>query len=221
MKLDIDIARQIGAVARSVGTRLHNGRPARVIVATRTYDTTIEDLWDALTSAERIPRWFLPIAGDLRVGGRYQLEGNAGGEIRQCEPPRHFAITWEYGGQVSWVDVRLDPDRTSGSRLELEHIAHVPDELWDQFGPGAVGVGWDGALLGLAQHVSTGAAVDPQEAVAWQGSEEGKEFFGRSSDEWCRASIAAGTDASAARAAADRTTAFYTGAGEDSSASGA
>ena len=44
----------------------------------RTYETTIVDLWDAITSAERIPRRFLPISGDLRLGGRYQLEGHAG-----------------------------------------------------------------------------------------------------------------------------------------------
>ena len=44
-------------------------------------------MWDAVTSAERIPRWFLPISGDLRLGGRYQLEGNAGGEVLECAPP--------------------------------------------------------------------------------------------------------------------------------------
>jgi uncharacterized protein YndB with AHSA1/START domain len=194
---------------------MHNGRPATVIVATRTYDTTIDDVWDALTNAERIPRWFLPISGDLRLGGRYQLEGNAGGEIHRCEPPRHLAITWEYGGDVSWVDVRLDPDAEAGTRLELEHVAYVPEELCDQYGPGAVGVGWDQALLGLAQHLSTGATLNPQEAVAWLGSEEGKDFVRRSSEEWCRASIAAGTDPAAATVAAGRTTAFYTGAGAD------
>jgi hypothetical protein len=42
-------------------------------------------------------------------------------------------------------------------------------------------------------------------------SEEGKHFVCRSSEDWCRASIAAGTDEVAARAAAERTTAFYTG----------
>ena len=45
-------------------------------------------LWDACTNAERIPRWFLPVSGDLRLGGRYQLEGNAGGTIERCDPPR-------------------------------------------------------------------------------------------------------------------------------------
>lgn len=211
MKLDIDIAQHIGAIARVVGTREVDGRQARVIVATRTYETTIDDLWDALTSATRIPRWFLPISGELRLGGRYQLHGNAGGEITACEPPRHLGLTWENGGDVSWVTVRLNEQAGDTTRLELEHVAHVPDEFWDQYGPGAVGVGWDGALMGLANHLASGASVDPREAMEWMMSEQGKSFSRRSSDEWCRASITAGTDEDAARAAAVRTTAFYTG----------
>ena len=97
MTLQIDIARHLGAVARTVGTRERDGRPARVVVAARSYDATPDDVWEAITSAERIPRWFLPVTGELRLGGRYQLQGNAGGEITRCEPPRHLAITWEYG----------------------------------------------------------------------------------------------------------------------------
>lgn len=41
-------------------------------------------MWDACTDPERIPRWFLPISGDLRLNGRYQLEGNAGGAITEA-----------------------------------------------------------------------------------------------------------------------------------------
>jgi uncharacterized protein YndB with AHSA1/START domain len=216
MKIDIDIAYHVGAIARLVGVRERDGRPARVIAATRDYDTTIDDLWDALTSADRIPRWFLPVSGDLRLGGRYQLHGNAGGEITGCEPPRHLAITWEFGGQVSWVDVRLEENAAGGVRLELEHVAHVPDGMWDQYGPGAVGVGWDQALLGLALHAETGATIDPQEAMAWVMSEQGNGFIRGSSDGWARASIAAGTDADAATAAGARTVAFYTGQPEPS-----
>ena len=216
--MKIDIPRQIGAVTRSLENRLHDGHPARVVVAARTYDTTVDDLWDALTSRERIPRWFLPISGDLRLGGRYQLEGNAGGTITRCEPPRLLAVTWEYGGQVSWVEVRLEAASDDRTRLELEHVAHVPDDLWDQFGPGAVGVGWDMALAGLAYHIDTGASVDPREAMAWLGSDDGKEFARRSSEDWRRASVAAGTDEAAASAAAARTTAAYTGAGGEASA---
>lgn len=207
----VDIASQIGAVAREVGTREREGRLARVIIAARSYDAEMEDVWDALTNAERIPRWFLPVSGDLRLGGRYQFEGNAGGTITRCERPRLVAVTWEFGGQTSWVTVTLSSSPTGGTHLELEHIAHVPDEMWDQFGPGAGGVGWDLAIMGFTQHLASGASVDPQAAMAWMMSEDGKAFVGRSSESWCRASIAAGTPETAARAAAERTTGFYTG----------
>ena len=79
--MGLDIQRHVGAVTRGVESRTHEGRPAKVVIAARTYDTTVEDLWDALTTKERIPRWFLPISGELRLGGRYQLQGNAGGTI--------------------------------------------------------------------------------------------------------------------------------------------
>jgi uncharacterized protein YndB with AHSA1/START domain len=206
-----DIGATIGAVTRAVTGREHNGKPARVVVASRDYDTAIEDVWDAITSAERIPRWFLPITGDLRLGGRYQLKGNAGGEISRCEPPRHLAVTWEFAGEVSWVKVDLSDDGKGGTHLELEHIAYVDDARWAQFGPGAVGVGWDMTLMGLDRHLATGAANDPQAFMAWVGSSEGKDFVTRSSNDWCRASIDSGTEENAAKAAAQRTTAFYTG----------
>ena len=208
--MKIDIGRHIGAVSRRLENREHEGRIARVALASRSYDTTIDDLWDAITSAERIPRWFLPVSGDLRLGGRYQLTGNAGGTITRCEPPRLLAVTWEYGGETSWVTVTLATDG-AGTRLELEHMAHVKDEFWDQYGPGAVGVGWDLGILGLTLYLAHGGAFDRAEAEAWSTSDEGKAFARGCSEEWCRASIAAGTDPAAAKAAAARTSAFYTG----------
>ena len=207
--MNIDIARYVGAVTREVRSREIEGRTARVVLATRTYDTTIEDVWDALTNAERIPRWFTPISGDLRLGGRYQLKGNAGGTITRCEPPRHLAVTWEFGGGVSWVTVRLSPDPKGGTRFELEHAAHV-DEHWKKFGPGAVGIGWDLALLGLALHLETGEAVKVEDSDAWASSDEGKRYMRMSGEDWSRADIASGADPKAAQASAAQTIAFYT-----------
>lgn len=209
--MQIDVASHIGAVTREVQVRDHEGKPARVVIANRSYYTTPDDLWEALTSAERIPRWFLPISGDLKLGGHYQFEGNAGGTITACEPPRRLSVTWEFGGQVSWVNVRLAPEG-DGVRLELEHIVPV-DDHWAQFGPGAVGVGWELALAaGLARHLaSDGAAVDPAEAAAWSASDEGKAFAAQSSAAWARAHAASGEVEAVARAQADRTTAAYTG----------
>lgn len=215
--MNFDIGGYIGAVTRVVDGYERDGRPARAVIATRSYDTDAEDLWDALTNAERIPRWFLPVSGDLRPGGRYQLQGNAGGEISRCEPPSLLAMTWAYSENVSWVTVTLSPEPAGGTRLELEHVAHVEDELWDLYGPGATGVGWDLALMGLARHLATGASVTPEESAIWSGSPDGKEFARLSSESWCLASIAAGTDAIKAEASAKRTTAFYTGEPEPTS----
>lgn len=209
--MTVDPIQSVNAITREVRSVERDGKPAKVVLATRTYDTTPADLWDAITNAERIPRWFMPITGDLRLGGRYQLQGNAGGTITTCEPPRHLGVTWEYGGQVSWVEVRLSP-RGKGTQLELEHIAYPPKEFWDKFGPGAVGVGWDLGLHGLAIHIGTGRAVLPSEGMEWLGSPEGKQFVANSSGGWGRASAADGTDADEASAAAGRTTAAYTGA---------
>ncbi|MDQ3896829.1 MAG: SRPBCC family protein, partial [Actinomycetota bacterium] len=179
--MDVDVTAMVGAVDRTVVPREHGGRPARAVVATRTYPAAMADVWDALTNPERIPRWFLPVSGDLRLGGRYQLEGNAGGEITACEPPRHLALTWEFGGTTSWVDLRLADDRSGGTALRLEHVVPV-DDHWEEFGPGAVGVGWDLAILGLDQHLSTGETV---EGGAWMATAEAQAFMRASSDGWC------------------------------------
>ena len=54
-------------------------------------------------------------------------------------------MTREFGGTLSWLEVTLTAD---GERtvLELAHEAQVTPDLWGQFRPGAVGVGWDLAL---------------------------------------------------------------------------
>ncbi len=176
------------------------------------YDTPPEDLWDACTNPERISRWFLPISGDLRPGGRYEFEGNASGTIERCEPPHSLAATWEYGGQTSWVELRLTPEPDGRTRFALAHIAHVEDEFWAQFGPGAVGVGWDQAVLGLTLYLTSPADLPEREDVeAWQTSDVGRHFASLSSERWAEASIAAGTDPAEAQAAAARTTDFYSG----------
>jgi len=46
---------------------------------------------------------------------RYQLQGNAGGKILRCEPPRLLALSWVFGenpteSDVSEVEVRLAAD---------------------------------------------------------------------------------------------------------------
>jgi len=82
----IDVTAQINAVQRTVGTRTWQAGEVRVVTISQTYPTDGADLWDACTNRERIPRWFLPITGDLVVGGTFQIEGNAGGTVFDAAP---------------------------------------------------------------------------------------------------------------------------------------
>ena len=82
-----DSATKAASIARNVSTRTEDGQELHVVTISQAYPTNIDDLWDACTNIERIPRWFLPVSGDLRVGGRYQFEGNAGGVIEACDKP--------------------------------------------------------------------------------------------------------------------------------------
>src|SRR5262249_54756702 len=114
------------------------------------------------------------------------------GTIERCDPPNSFAATWEFGGQSSWIEVSLSERPDGRVRLELEHVAHVAEDLWAQFGPGAVGIGWDQALMGLARQLSGGGPMDPKKGAGGLGSDDGHQSAALSSELWCQASITAG-----------------------------
>lgn len=203
-----------GAEFRKVENREHLGKPALVAVAMRTYDATVEDLWEAITTPERLARWFTAVEGELKLGGRYQLKGNASGTITRCEEPRALELTWEMMGGISWVNVQLETVGTK-ARLTIEHIAHksgIGEEHLKRFGPGAVGIGWDLGLLGLQWHLQKPTAPRDQAAIdAWTKSDEGKAFMRGSGEAWGVAHAASGEDPEEASAKAERTIAAYTG----------
>ncbi len=209
----IDVHRHLGAVDRSVESFDRDGKPVRAVVLRRSYDADIDDLWNALTSAERIPRWFMPVEGDLTLGGRFQLIGNAGGTITTCNAPAELGLTWEMRGQVSWVEVHLASESQHRTRLTLRHIAEVTPEgaqFWEQFGPGAVGVGWEGGLMGMDLYL-VNPTVPKIDANAFGTSQEGLALFRGSAERWGDAAVAAGDSEAAAREAARNTASFYTG----------
>ncbi len=207
----MDYSNVFGAEFREVQDRTHDGQEVRVVAASRTYATDRDDLWHALTDAERLPRWFAPVSGGLEAGGRYQVESNAAGTILRCEAVEALEVTWEFGGQVSWVHLRLDPVE-GGTRLTLEHLIprdEAAEEHWAQYGPGATGVGWDHSFLNLALHLETGEAVDQEENLAWMGSDEGKALMRTAANLWGEAHKKAGEDPEVADAMAGRVAVFF------------
>ncbi|MGH2444590.1 MAG: SRPBCC family protein [Candidatus Limnocylindria bacterium] len=184
----IDIPTQIGAIDRTVSRApREDGGENVTVLARRTYAADPDDIWSALTDPSRIARWFMPVSGDLRVGGSFQLEGNAGGDILECDRPRRFRVT--FGGETSFLEVRLSPDGDGATRLELEHT--VPIEM-AQSGAGAmwVGPGWDGGLLALGLFLAGEVVADP---VAAASSPEALAFSEESVHAWAAAVEASGT----------------------------
>jgi uncharacterized protein YndB with AHSA1/START domain len=191
----IDIAEQIGATSREVSRQHTESGETVAVTLQRRYPADPADVWQAITDPERVRRWFLPLTGDLREGGNFELEGNASGDILKCAPPRHLVVT--FGGESSIVDVQLSGD---GQQTLLKLTHSVPVELAGS-GAGAlyVGPGWDGALMGIALYLAGEAPEDP---VAAANSPQVQDFNVSSIKEWVASIEASGTaDADAISAA--------------------
>ena len=68
------------------------------------YDTDPDDLWQAVTSPERLARWMAAYRGDFRLGGHWQALDTDGavycdGEVTSCDRPRGFTTTWTVVGE--------------------------------------------------------------------------------------------------------------------------
>ncbi|TDU87797.1 activator of Hsp90 ATPase-like protein [Kribbella voronezhensis] len=174
----IDILEHINAIQRQVSK---TGEEVRVTLR-RTYQAEVEDVWDALTDPDRIRRWFMPITGELKVGGSFQLEGNAGGEILECEPPDRFKVS--FGGPASLVEIRLSPGAGDDTtELQMDHS--VPADFGGPSGALYVGPGWDGALLGVALYVE-GKLKETDDPQQMANSPEVIEFNKASIREWVK-----------------------------------
>ncbi|HWF52719.1 MAG TPA: SRPBCC family protein [Solirubrobacteraceae bacterium] len=196
-----DLIAALNRAGRTVAdTQLH-GAPAHVVELRRALSAPVADVWEACTRPERVGRWFLPLSGDLRPGGSYQLEGNAGGTITTCEPPHRLQLTWQFGdAEPSLVSLDLAAAGDDTTELVLRHT--VPDDdHWAQYGPGAVGVGWDGALSGLTAFVAGDVGPIDDQLMA--------DFMRMSADLWGTAHQATAVTPEAAQDAAARTRAFY------------
>jgi uncharacterized protein YndB with AHSA1/START domain len=209
----MDFNEAFGATFREVDKGERDGLPTRIVRASRTYPTSQQDLWNALTEKERVVRWFAEVSGDFKLGGRFAIKDNAEGEIIACDAPRTLGVTWEFYGNISWVTVTVE-EADDGALLTLEHEMTTDEESeahWAQYGPGATGVGWEMAFLGLDVHLSGDGQPSLDAGAAWAEGAQAKVTIRKWAEAWGDAHVKAGTPKQIAGDMADRTAGFYTG----------
>ncbi len=106
----------------------------------------------------------------------------------------------------SLVEVRLAPAARGATELTLTHTAVVPPEMWGNFGSGAVGVGWDGVLLGFAALLDGVQMPSPEEL---EHDPAMRDFMTASSEAWGVALRGLGVGAATVARLVAATTEFY------------
>ena len=122
-----DTAKQLSSVDRAVTAEDNGSTISTSARLTQVYNTSVADLWEACTTADRLARWFGNVTGDLVLGGEYHIEGNASGTVETCDPPTSFTLTWKFGEEITYLTVRLeevaDEQSESSRRWADAHIA--------------------------------------------------------------------------------------------------
>jgi uncharacterized protein YndB with AHSA1/START domain len=126
------------------------------------FDTTAEDLWDALTDPARVARWYGQVDGDLRLGGTFHMyvEGSdleSTGRVEACDPPRRLLLTnretdesYERGQGVPPYDARIEVtlDQVGDQTDLVIEVRGMPLDRIAFFG-----AGWQIHVEHLADHL--------------------------------------------------------------------
>ncbi|GHJ47329.1 hypothetical protein Cs7R123_46710 [Catellatospora sp. TT07R-123] len=94
------------------------------------FDTSIDDLWSALTDPRRLGRWLGEFDGDLRLGGEFHVRYFGSGaettaRVEMCEPPLRFRVVSK-DDKVIEATLTADGDATV---LTVEHRGLPVDRL--------------------------------------------------------------------------------------------
>ncbi|WP_375389218.1 SRPBCC family protein [uncultured Amnibacterium sp.] len=131
----------------------------RVLVRVQdVYDTTVEDLWSAVTEPARLARWIAEVSGDLRVGGtftaRFTSSWEGTGEVLECAPPHRLRVsTREEGAEPNEIEVVITADG-DGARLVVEEHGFLPEAA------PAHAAGWQVHLEDLGAALADGPSSD-------------------------------------------------------------
>jgi uncharacterized protein YndB with AHSA1/START domain len=118
------------------------------LTISRTLPAPAERVWRALTDPAALAAWFWPqrfsptAEVDLRVGGKYRIDGPAvgmaaSGEYITVDPPYKLVFTWRWDGEPgeTLVTIELTPV-DAGTDLALRHERFASDADRDNHAQG-------------------------------------------------------------------------------------
>lgn len=210
-----------------IDEQIHEGRRRVRAVLALTTNITLAParLWPLLTRPRDLARWYGPVTGELREGGRFTAPDGATGRVLRVAEPHRIGLTWrrapareEAGSPAPEEDpllIRLDPEDDGTTLLVVRHTALLDAEEFERSGPGVLALDWELALLALAAHTD-GWRATCQESVpvptsAWLRSPLGAAYLRAWSVRWAAESLAAGVDEAIARRGESETVRRYLG----------
>ena len=123
----------------------------QTVTLVRRYPAAAADVWNALTTPERIARWYGTIVGTppRAVGDEFEVEIGEGmvrrALLESCAAPSGLSYTWWSGdGDPGLVTIRLDAIADDATRLTVQHDRLRPHRM-TQYGGG-----WEQNLVALA-----------------------------------------------------------------------
>ncbi|MCZ6617257.1 MAG: SRPBCC domain-containing protein [Gammaproteobacteria bacterium] len=144
----------------------------RNIVREFRIDATPAEVWNALTRATEITRWFAPFA-ETQPGadGHISLSWNFDGLMQKCPirawtPEEHLNMGWRAGpgkGREVPVDIRLER-ADGGTLLRLVHSGFLSDASWDEEFE-SHGRGWSYELRSLKYYLENFLGKNRQHVV--------------------------------------------------------
>jgi uncharacterized protein YndB with AHSA1/START domain len=151
-----------GALTKIIGTVREVDGTGVVRVESR-FTTSAEDLWEALTTPERLARWLGDVSGDLQPGGAFAATFTSSwsgtGLVEVCEPPRRLRVRMSDEGEETLVEARVEPDE-HGALLVVEESGLPLPSL------PAYGAGWQVHVEDLGHHLAGTERTDWRER--WQ-----------------------------------------------------
>ncbi len=95
----------------------------QIIEMEHLYAHAIQDVWNAISRAEEISKWFIQADFEPRVGYDYTFTHESSiikGTVMQVDPPRLLVYSWKVSGVETTVTWQLE-EADEGTRLRLVH----------------------------------------------------------------------------------------------------